>query len=113
MTDSDPRVSPFDVVPENHHKWVDPSPSVRGVTVGVFKPRVWSRPAKQFTQGTRDPYLLIKCGCCDEKVTIDYDEASLELEINGVSATVEDWRDVLLPLLGFKRESNGEWEDVR
>ena len=47
--------------------------------------------------GKRDPRYLIKCGCCDEKVEIYYGDGTLE--INGVMGSVEDWREILLPLL--------------
>ena len=40
---------------------------------------------------------LIKCGDCDKRVEIYYD-ANL-LEINGVIGTLENWREILLPLL--------------
>jgi len=49
------------------------------------------------TQGNKSPRYLIKCGCCDEKVEIYYDEESLE--INGVLGSLENWRQILLPLL--------------
>ena len=45
----------------------------------------------------QDPRYLIKCGCCDEKVEIYYGGSTLE--INGVLGSVEDWREILLPLL--------------
>ncbi len=43
------------------------------------------------------PRYLLKCGCCEEKVEIYYDEDGLE--INGVNGAIEDWREILLPLL--------------
>jgi hypothetical protein len=46
------------------------------------------------------PRYLIKCGCCDEQVEIYYDAQTLE--INGVMASIENWREVLLPLLNPK-----------
>jgi len=39
----------------------------------------------------------LKCGCCKEKVEIYYSDDGLE--INGVNGAIEDWRDILLPLL--------------
>lgn len=47
--------------------------------------------------GKRMPRYLLKCGCCDEKLEIYYDEEGLE--INGVNGSIEDWREILLPLL--------------
>lgn len=40
---------------------------------------------------------LVKCGCCNNRVEIYYDEDSLE--INGVNANLNEWRTILLPLL--------------
>jgi hypothetical protein len=48
-------------------------------------------------RGKQSPRYLLKCGCCDEKVEIFYSEDGLE--INGVNGTIEDWREILLPLL--------------
>jgi hypothetical protein len=47
--------------------------------------------------GKRSPRLLVKCGCCDEAVEIYYDEYGVE--INGVHASREEWRKVLMPIL--------------
>jgi hypothetical protein len=49
--------------------------------------------------GKRSPGYLLKCGCCDEKLEIYYDKEGLE--INGVDGSIEDWRKILLPLLGI------------
>lgn len=52
--------------------------------------------------------ILIKCGCCNERLEIYFDdkvihEQSLEspntLEIGGVMGTIDQWRKILLPLL--------------
>ena len=43
---------------------------------------------------------LIKCGCCNESVEIYHDKTTME--INGVYGSIENWREVLLPLLGIK-----------
>ena len=40
---------------------------------------------------------LLKCGCCNEKLEIYYDK--IGLEINGVNGSIEDWQEILLPLL--------------
>ena len=47
--------------------------------------------------GKKCPHYLLKCGCCKEKVEIYYSDDGLE--INGVNGAIEDWRDILLPLL--------------
>lgn len=43
------------------------------------------------------PRYLLKCGCCDNTLEIYYSEDGLE--INGVNGHIDDWRDILLPLL--------------
>jgi len=45
----------------------------------------------------RSPRYLLKCGCCNEKLEIHYAEDGLE--IGGVNGAIEDWREILLPLL--------------
>jgi hypothetical protein len=47
--------------------------------------------------GNKSPRYLLKCGCCDEKLEIYYDETGLE--INGVHGSIKDWQEILLPLL--------------
>ena len=49
------------------------------------------------SRGNKAPRYLIKCGCCDESVEIYYD--GYGLEINGVNASLRQWRKILLPLL--------------
>ena len=63
---------------------------------GYYIPRVYERASK----GSKGPRVLVKCGCCDEKVEIYHDEESLE--INGVLASIEDWEKILLPLLNIQ-----------
>jgi hypothetical protein len=52
--------------------------------------------------GRKSPRYLLKCGCCDEKIEIYYGVDGLE--IGGVYGTVEDWREILLPLLLIKQK---------
>ena len=52
--------------------------------------------------GKKMPRYLLKCGCCDEKVEIYYDDDGLE--INGVNGSIDDWREILLPLLLIGRD---------
>jgi hypothetical protein len=47
--------------------------------------------------GKKCPRYLLKCGCCEEKLEIFYSEDGLE--IGGVNGAIEDWREILLPLL--------------
>jgi hypothetical protein len=60
---------------------------------GGFALRVYH----QKERGKRMPHYLIKCGCCDEHLKIYYSPE--DLEINGVMASLENWREVLMPLL--------------
>ncbi|MDO8598572.1 MAG: hypothetical protein Q7S02_00500, partial [bacterium] len=52
--------------------------------------------------------VRVRCGCCNEALEIHHDHDPTgnihcdSLEINGVSGTVGQWREVLLPLLGMK-----------
>jgi len=55
--------------------------------------------------GKRDPRYLIKCGCCDQKFEIYY--GGNTLEIAGVMGSIEDWREILLPLLTVKAKKKG------
>jgi hypothetical protein len=56
--------------------------------------RVYDRAAAPGRMARR----LIKCGCCDESIEIYHDETTLE--VNGVYGSIQNWREVLLPLLG-------------
>ena len=56
---------------------------------------------------TISPRIKIKCGCCDKSVEIYHENKTDNphrdtLEINGVLASVDQWRQVLLPLLSNK-----------
>jgi hypothetical protein len=62
---------------------------------GYPVPRVYHRKA----HGKKSARLLIKCGDCDNKFEIYYGPQSEDLEIAGVLASVENWREILLPLL--------------
>ncbi len=53
---------------------------------------------KRQPRGRKSARLLVKCGCCDESLSIHYDEAGME--IGGAYASVKEWRRLLLPLLG-------------
>ncbi len=49
----------------------------------------------------QSPSYVLGCGCCDQKLEIFY--SSDGLEIGGVNGALEDWREVLLPLLLIER----------
>ncbi len=69
---------------------------------GYFESRSFHRGAK----GKRDPQFLLKCGCCDRKLEVYYGEDSLE--INGVMGSIENWRELLMPLLEMKLPGQGK-----
>ena len=54
--------------------------------------------------GKKSPRYLLKCGCCDQRLEIHYAEDGLE--IGGVNGAIEDWREILLPLLKTKKSKN-------
>jgi len=54
--------------------------------------------------GKKSPRYLLKCGCCEEKLEIHYAEDGLE--IGGVNGDIEDWREILLPLLLIERRGS-------
>jgi len=58
-------------------------------------------------RGKQMPRYLLKCGCCDARLEIYYSDDGLE--IGGVNGSIEDWREILLPLLDGAR-SNGNSE---
>ena len=59
--------------------------------------------------GKQSPRYLLRCGCCEERLEIYY--ADDGLEIGGVNGAIEDWREILLPLLYIKKE-NGKFHDA-
>jgi hypothetical protein len=50
---------------------------------------------------TISPRYLLRCGCCDKALEIYYGPD--DLEINGVYGSIENWREILLPLLRLSR----------
>jgi len=62
--------------------------------------RVYHRKGK----GKRSPRYLLKCGCCDQRLEIQYAEDGLE--IGGVNGAMDDWREILLPLLRMEKRRN-------
>lgn len=63
--------------------------------------RVWHRKGYRKGRAVVLPRYLLKCGCCDKSVEVFYDNESLE--INGVQGSIQNWRKILLPLLGLTR----------
>jgi len=57
----------------------------------------------------KSPRYLVKCGCCENKIKIYYDLPAgvtgkgKSLEIGGVNGAIDDWKEILLPLLGVKK----------
>jgi hypothetical protein len=68
---------------------------------GVSAIRVSHRAERKRGQEHISPRYLLRCGCCDRAVEIYYNTDGLE--INGVNGSVENWREILLPLLGSKQ----------
>ena len=64
---------------------------------GYFDIRVFHRKGSK----KRTPRYLLKCGCCSQKVEVYYDETGLE--INGVNGSIQNWREILLPLLRIQK----------
>ncbi len=54
--------------------------------------------------GKKTPSYILRCGCCSESLQIYY--ADDGLEIGGVNGALEDWREILLPLLLIERRGN-------
>src|SRR5213596_814668 len=70
---------------------------MRPESKGAFVIRVSHRARRKRGNGYISPRYLLRCGCCDGMLEIYYDHDSLE--INGVEGTIENWREILLPLL--------------
>jgi len=62
-------------------------------------------------KGKKSPRYLLKCGCCQEKLQIYY--ADDGLEIGGVNGTIEDWREILLPLLLIEQKGRKFRDRIR
>ncbi len=52
-------------------------------------------------KGKKCPRYVLRCGCCAESLQLYY--ADDGLEIGGVNGAIEDWREILLPLLLIER----------
>jgi len=87
-----------------------------------FRPRVAYLPKRKRGRRIFLSRLKIRCGCCKEgSVEIFYDPTDyamraqrlrqlITLEINGVDGSIQDWRAILCPLLGFARRGT-DWVD--
>lgn len=60
---------------------------------GYFAVRAYHRKGR----GNKGPRFLFECGCCDNKFEVYYGDDSLE--IAGVFGSLDNWRELLLPLL--------------
>ena len=65
---------------------------------GLWRLRLWRRARRKH----KSARLLIKCGDCENKLEIYYDDQFLE--IGGVFASIPEWRRVLQPLLDAEPE---------
>ena len=54
--------------------------------------------------GKKMSRYLLKCGCCEEKLEIYYDDEGLE--VNGVNGSISDWREIFLSLLRIEQKGN-------
>jgi hypothetical protein len=54
--------------------------------------------------GKKSPQYVLRCGCCSENLRIFYAEDGLE--IGGVNGAIEDWREILLPLLLIEKRGS-------
>jgi hypothetical protein len=59
---------------------------------GACAIRVSHRAERKRSTGSISPRYLLRCGCCEGKVEIYYDDD--ELEINGVIGSLENWREI-------------------
>jgi hypothetical protein len=59
--------------------------------------------------GVKCPSYVLRCGCCDKKLDIFYSDGGLE--IGGVNGDLEDWREILLPVLLIERKG-GRFVDL-
>lgn len=74
---------------------------------GVPQIRVWKTKERREASGVvKSPSILLKCGCCNEKVRIYWGGGSIE--INGVNGSVDDWAAILEPMLdkGVNKEDS-------
>jgi hypothetical protein len=77
--------------------------------MGVMRPdpeggcaiRVSHRAERKRGTGVISARYLLRCGDCDGALQIHYDPDGLE--INGVYGSIENWREILLPLLRVSR----------
>ena len=54
--------------------------------------------------GKKCPHYVLRCGCCAESLRIYYAEDGLE--IGGVNGAIQDWREILLPLLLIEKRGS-------
>lgn len=49
-------------------------------------------------RGKHSARYLFRCGCCKERLEVYYGLGEF-IEINGVIGTIDEWKELLLPLL--------------
>jgi hypothetical protein len=91
------KVTPMKLIPLQRQLAV-----MRPEPEGICAIRVSHRAERKRGKVPVSPRYLLRCGCCDRSVEIYYDPDGLE--INGVNGSIENWREILLPLLGLKRK---------
>jgi hypothetical protein len=63
-------------------------------------------------KGKKCSRYLLKCGDCNNKLEIYYDDQMEALEIGGVNGSVKDWQEILSPLLFSKKGKNNGTRDT-
>jgi hypothetical protein len=91
-----PRSNPMTMIPIQRRMAV-----LRPEPEGDCAIRVSHRAERKRGPGHISPRYSLRCGCCDQTVQIYYDTDGLE--INGVNGSIENWREILLPLLRMRR----------
>ncbi|MDB5264665.1 MAG: hypothetical protein JWN64_236 [Parcubacteria group bacterium] len=74
--------------------------------------RVTTRAGRPIKRGKQLPRHLVRCGCCDQRLEVYFDDEqtgnlhSDTLEINGVIASIDQWRQFFGPFLGFDEKND-------
>jgi hypothetical protein len=72
--------------------------------------RVSHRAQRKRGRAYVSPRYLLRCGCCEGALEIHYGPD--DLEINGVYGSIENWREILLPLLRMSRHGKSITPDA-
>jgi hypothetical protein len=93
------------IFPKRNNKMHNPS------RFGISQIRMWQTKERKLKKGgVVSPSVLLKCGCCDKKVQIFYGGGTIE--INGVIGSVDDWSEILLPMLDKNLNKDDDLQTV-